>query len=490
MIGNKTSSNSVNLVDFINPALLHPPSRKIQLIEQTKTIKLLKSYHKIPQIATEFQSPMIVNNLRNKNESLYSLPFQQQLLEKDRQITKIESETSNKTRSNNPLHSLPQIPLAIINTQAKLIDLSRTNNMIQSPQNSDTKRSLISPKLKSNSNRSNKNYTCNSTTTGSSKDSSSQIANTQQSNLTKNIMDSYYGKPRKRKLNVTAKSFIVYDCIEHKTILKRKSNKKVEVASLTKIMTFYVTLLTIELFNLNLKQIKVKVTKKSSETIGTTAELKYNDILSMEDLLYGLMLPSGNDAAVLIAQAIGTIILFQQQNKRLDLKLIDIEQLSAEGYYYNHEFRFQYCPIEVFIKQMNKYSQQIGQQNTQFACVHGLANEDNYSCCNDIITLSIECLKYELFQTVISSKEYVVKSLYKQYEWKNTNKLLDKGFFGIKTGITDSAGPCLASAYRSNEMDYYIIIVLNCKNMNMRFDDTIILLQHAKLKKMMTPIPY
>lgn len=66
-------------------------------------------------------------------------------------------------------------------------------------------------------------------------------------------------------------------------------------------MTFYVTLLTIELLNLNIKQIKIKVTKKSSETIGTTAELKYNDILSLEDLLYGLMLPSGNDAAVLIA---------------------------------------------------------------------------------------------------------------------------------------------------------------------------------------------
>lgn len=66
-------------------------------------------------------------------------------------------------------------------------------------------------------------------------------------------------------------------------------------------MTFYVTLLIVELFNLNLKEIKVKVTKKASETIGTTAELKYNDILSIEDLLYGLMLPSGNDAAVLIA---------------------------------------------------------------------------------------------------------------------------------------------------------------------------------------------
>ncbi|CAD8045853.1 unnamed protein product [Paramecium sonneborni] len=488
MIGNNTSSkfNSVNFVDFINPNLLHPPSRKIQLIEQVKTVKLLKSYRKIPQLVTELQSPNITNSQRNKNESICSLQQSQQIHDKDRQITKNENEISNKTRQNNPQNSLPQISLAFVNIQTKLNDLNHTNNIIQSPQNSDTKRSLIPPKLKSSSNVSIKNYTCNSTTTGSSKESCSQIGNQLQFNLPKNIIFSYCGSPRKRKLNVTAKSFTVYDCIEHKIILKRKSNKKVEVASLTKIMTFYVTLLIVELFNLNLKEIKVKVTKKASETIGTTAELKYNDILSIEDLLYGLMLPSGNDAAVLIAQTIGTIILFNQYNKKLDLKLIDIEQLSADGYYYNHQFRFQYCPIEVFIKQMNLYSHQIGQQNTQFACVHGLANEDNYSCCNDIITLSIECLKYELFQTVISCKEYVLKTLQKQYEWKNTNKLLDKGFFGIKTGITDSAGPCLASAYRSNEMDYYIIVVLNCKNLNMRFDDTIILLQHAKQKKMIT----
>lgn len=74
-----------------------------------------------------------------------------------------------------------------------------------------------------------------------------------------------------------------------------------EIASLTKIMTFYVTLVILEELKLNLKEIRIKVTKKASETIGTTAELKYNDILNIEDLLYGLMLPSGNDAAVLIA---------------------------------------------------------------------------------------------------------------------------------------------------------------------------------------------
>ena len=73
-------------------------------------------------------------------------------------------------------------------------------------------------------------------------------------------------------------------------------------------MTFYITLVILEKFRLHPKDVRIKVTKKASETIGTTADLRYNDILSIEDLLYGLMLPSGNDAAVLIAQAIGTIM--------------------------------------------------------------------------------------------------------------------------------------------------------------------------------------
>ncbi|CAD8054516.1 unnamed protein product [Paramecium sonneborni] len=478
MIINKTQSNlnNINFNDIIIPIKSQHPSRRVQVLENGKAIQLLQSYQKIPQIITEFHSPIIVNSIKLRKDSNYSFQQTQQLNEKESKSMKMDSENvTSKFKQINPQSSLPQIPLSTMNTQTKLNDLTRSNNMVQSPKNSDTKRSLVRSQFKTNSNNQKQNIINNSTTTGSSKDSSCNQSNQQYQICAKNIIYSYCGKPRKRKVNVSAKSFIVYDCIENRIVSQRKSNKRMEIASLTKIMTFYITMVILEQLNLNFKDIRVKVTKKASETIGTTAELKYNDILTIQDLLYGLMLPSGNDAATLIAQAIGTIILFNEADKYLDCTLLDIEQMSAEGYYYNVQLKTHQCPIEIFINKMNHYSNLIGQQNTQFACVHGLANEDNYSSCYDIVLLSQECLRYDIFHQVISCKEYISKSINnsKYYEWKNTNKLLEKGFFGIKTGVTDSAGPCLASAYRSNEMEYYIIIVLSCKNLQLRFDETI-----------------
>ncbi|CAK60450.1 unnamed protein product (macronuclear) [Paramecium tetraurelia] len=456
MIINKTQSNlnNINFNDIIIPIKLQHPSRRVQVLENGKAMQLLKSYQKIPQIITEFHSPIMVNSIKLRKDSNYSFQQSQQQPDKESKQIKIDQENvTSKFKSMNPQSSLPQIPLSAMNTQTKLSDLTRSSNFVQSPKNSDTKRSLVRSQFKTNSNNHKNNLINNSTTTGSSKDSSQNQSSQQYQIYAKNIIYSYCGKPRKRKVNVSAKSFIVYDCLENRIISQRKCNRRMEIASLTKIMTFYITMVILKQLNLKSQDIKVKVTKKASETIGTTAELKYNDILTIQDLLYGLMLPSGNDAATLIAQAIGTIILFYEADKRLDSKLIDIEQMSAEGHYYNVELKSHQCPIEIFISKMNHYSTLMGQQNTQFACVHGLANEDNYSSCHDIVLLSLECMKYDTFQQPLYNQ--------KSYEWKNTNKLLDKGFFGIKTGVTDSAGPCLASAYRSNEMEYYIIVVLN-----------------------------
>ena len=108
-------------------------------------------------------------------------------------------------------------------------------------------------------------------------------------------------KTHKRKIGVSAKCFLVFDCKNNKTLTQRKANRKYEIASLTKIMTFYVTLKILEKHKMNPTKLFIKVTKQSSEVIGTSAELKQNDILSVYDLFYGLMLPSGNDAALLLA---------------------------------------------------------------------------------------------------------------------------------------------------------------------------------------------
>jgi D-alanyl-D-alanine carboxypeptidase len=71
-------------------------------------------------------------------------------------------------------------------------------------------------------------------------------------------------------------------------------------------------------------------------------------------------------------------------------------------------------------------------------------------------------IKYESLKTIVTTKTYMVQRYNKV--WENTNKLLEVGFEGIKTGITDTAGPCLSACYKD-----YIIIVLNSKSMNERW---------------------
>jgi len=115
---------------------------------------------------------------------------------------------------------------------------------------------------------------------------------------------------------------------------------------------------------------------------------------------------------------------------------------------------------------MNRFSHFLGLKNTFYDNPHGLANIENVhfyiffslqfqlSSALDVAKLSRECFsKFSLFGEIVNCKEYQSKALSKQgalrsYIWKNTNRLLEKGFHGIKTGITENAGPCLAAAYK------------------------------------------
>lgn len=105
--------------------------------------------------------------------------------------------------------------------------------------------------------------------------------------------------------------------------------------------------------------------------------------------------------------------------------------------------------------------------------------------------LSKECFdRFQLFGEVVNCKEYSTKTITKLgasrvYCWKNTNKLLEKGFYGIKTGITENAGPCLAAAYKKeletgeiiviNNLKIFkydfIIVILNCASMDYRWEE-------------------
>lgn len=117
-------------------------------------------------------------------------------------------------------------------------------------------------------------------------------------------------------------------------------------------------------------------------------------------------------------------------------------------------------PISRFIQEMNSNAKKLSMTNTHYDSPHGLANYLNVSTAYDIAILCSVCVKNIDFNRITRTKSYVCKNriaagfqlnkpVQKDYSWLNTNKLLSKGFIGIKTGVTYPAGPCLATYLKS-----------------------------------------
>ncbi|CAD8171849.1 unnamed protein product [Paramecium pentaurelia] len=220
--------------------------------------------------------------------------------------------------------------------------------------------------------------------------------------------------------------------------------KSRQMASITKIMTCWLALKLTQQFQLDLDNTYFTVPEKAERIGGTTAQLQSGDKLSIRDLLYGLMLPSGNDAAISL-----------QHNFEL----------------------YKGCD---FILQMNQNAQDIGMEMTSYSNPHGLYHEANYSSAYDIGILTYHAMQNLQFASIVKTKIYFseIEDKFgesKEIFWENTNKMLYQGFRGVKTGITKEAGPCVVEFYEDNE-NSYIIVLLNCRSVDHRWQDAIKLL--------------
>ena len=191
-----------------------------------------------------------------------------------------------------------------------------------------------------------------------------------------------------------------------KRILYQKDiHSKRLIASTTKIMTAIITL-----ENSNLNDI-VTVGEEVLSMYGTNIYVELNEKMSVRDLLYGLMLRSGYDAAVVLAKYVGG-------------------------------------SIENFVKMMNEKAKEIGMINTIFSNPHGLDEEtQNYSTAYDMALLSMYASNNSLYNEITSTKKYVVQTNNKSYLWYNRNKLVGNYKFltSGKTGYTPDAGKTFVS---------------------------------------------
>jgi len=281
---------------------------------------------------------------------------------------------------------------------------------------------------------------------------------------------------KKKTPKIKAKSWVVFETNTEKMLFSMKHRKAREIASLTKIMTCHLACFFIENYEINPANYYMKVPKAAIKLGGTSAELEHGDNISIKDLLFGMMLPSGNDAAYCLGNFFGKLayILYQDEKNRLYIRK---KQRFAEIYREKWHGEFP-CKdfVKFFVCEMNKTARNNGLFNTIFNNPHGLSDKINKSTAEDIAKLSILALKSTLFKEIVNKMEYYCTIQGKDKEirevcWRNTNELLNKGFNGIKTGNTPNAGPCFAASFERNGLSL-VIVVLKTKSDDSRFGDT------------------
>lgn len=232
-------------------------------------------------------------------------------------------------------------------------------------------------------------------------------------------------------------------------------------------------------YGIDAKETYVQVSQNASGIIGTTANLKQGDIISIWDLLHGLMLPSGNDAAYCIAESFGTYINMQSEDYKAKVKA------NPSHAQYRGKFALKY-----FLQFMNQTAFELGLSNTKYSNPHGLCDRNNRSTAADIAKLTANAMKNELFRQIVVQQKYSclieqIDETERQAAWENTNKLLPEGWDGVKTGITTAAGPCF-SGFVKIEGKNYIVVVLSCESMEARWGECNRLVnwvhEHSKLQ--------
>ncbi len=213
---------------------------------------------------------------------------------------------------------------------------------------------------------------------------------------------------------IAARSWLLLDATSNQVLASQDADQRIEPASLTEIMTAYLAFSAVRDKKLDLNQtINVSVNAWKVDSASSKMFIEPNTPVRVNDLLYGLIVQSGNDAAVTLAEAVaGT--------------------------------------VPAFADLMNREAQRMGLKNTRFANPHGLPDPDNYSTARDLSVLAARLITdFPEFYKIYSTKSFT----YNRITQPNRNRLLwlDPTVDGMKTGHTQAAGYCLiASARRPN----------------------------------------
>lgn len=247
---------------------------------------------------------------------------------------------------------------------------------------------------------------------------------------------------------VSAKAWAIADGKTGKLLWGDRQDEPRLIASITKVMTAWLIYL-LALENPAILDEEVQISEKAATTSGSTAGLKQGEKYLVRDLLHGLMLPSGNDAAVALAEHFGP---------RLST------DAAAKG-----------NPEALFVAAMNRKAQALKMVQTKYYNPHG--NGKNTSSAAEVLLLTWHALQNPGFARCVQTVTYKCDATdanggKRPVTWTNTNRLLAiEGFDGVKTGTTSAAGHCLVSSGWHGK-DHLLVVVLGSTSNDGRYLDT------------------
>lgn len=220
------------------------------------------------------------------------------------------------------------------------------------------------------------------------------------------------------RVHVSAQNAVLIEQDSGEVLFEHNAHERQSVASITKVMTAIIAIESNQMDDM------IKASRNAIHTEGSSIYLEEGEKMQLEDLIYGLMLRSGNDAAMAIAEHIGE---------------------SEEG----------------FVYLMNEKARWIGMTNTNFANPHGLEEDNHYSTAYDMAILMQYAMNDETFREISGTSMHTANT--RTYGWQNKNKLLTQLYentTGGKTGFTKKAGRTLVTTAEKNEHEL-IAVTLN-----------------------------
>lgn len=255
--------------------------------------------------------------------------------------------------------------------------------------------------------------------------------------------------PASRQL--LAQQYFVYDCQSEQFVtISGDAGERIYPASITKLLTAYVAMQYLQP-----EQLIAPGTALEYVVWGSSvAKIEETDVLSAERLVEAMLLPSGNDAAYILAAAAGRVML---------------EQPEADTLY----------AVQTFMDRMNQQAQQLGMTGSHFVNPDGIHSDEHYMSFADLAILGKLALENETILKYANLPRDEIQLTAGPTQWKNTNMLINPATkyycpyaIGLKTGQTPSAGSCLLSAF-DYEGRKLVIGVFGCPEIEDRFDDTL-----------------